>query len=209
MEKLIKIIFDKYAIRMNLIRERSDFHPELSLFLHIITVIDNVAKYNDNDLTISALFHDIGKVYTYEKYNNSYGHELTSAWLVLEYRDQIEKAGGNVDKIHWIVQNHLKAGHIINGKKNKNDYILTEHEWWKDINKFANADNMLDDEDKVLDYFLNKKVYVTDNNDVLTGICTFIGYNKFLKCKQITIDRSPIRLKNYNLICTYYNPMSI
>lgn len=207
---LINEILDRYSLRMNNIKERNDFHPEASLFFHTLTVMDNVRKYNNVDLLLSALFHDIGKVYTYEKYGNSYGHELTSAWIVMEYHNKIKDCGGNVDKIWWLVLNHLKGGKIIEGENNKNDYLLTTHKYWNDLVKLAKADNMLNDSDKDIKHFLNKRVYVsTGNKTRLSGICDFIGYNNHFNYKVVVINRMPVRIDNYNLVCSYVNPMSV
>lgn len=205
--KLINKILSEYSIRMSFISERGDYHPEYSLLQHTLTVIDNVSKYNNNDLLISALFHDIGKIFTYEDNGNSYGHELTSCWLLMENKTEIEQLGVNFDKVYWIVKNHLKAGKIIDGETNKNNYKLLTHKWWPELELFAKADNMLDDSEKDLSILKDKKVFVSIGNDYLVGLCEFIGYNEIIKTKQVIIDRTPIRINNYNQVCSYFNIM--
>ena len=203
MKKFMNDILNNFSLEMSFISERDDFHPEFSLLQHTLAVIDNVAGQS-NELVLAALFHDIGKVFTYAENGNSYGHELTSAWVVGEYHQEISKFA-DFDKVWWLVRNHLAAGKkIIEGIKSKNDYLLTSHKWWDDLLLLAKADDMLDDSGKNLDMFLGKRIFVSSDNDYFAGICTYIGFNKFLGTKQVTIDLSPIRLDNYNLVCSYF-----
>lgn len=205
-ERLLKEKMNEYGYDALFIKERDDYHPEYSLFHHILTVINNVSEYNDINLSVAALYHDLGKVFTYKIHNNSYGHELTSAWLLMEDFDKLKQLGNDFDYdiVHWIVLNHLKAGKIIDNIKSKDDYKLLTNKNWLALEKFANADNMLN-QNKNIKMFEDKKVFVTVGNDYFVGNCEFIGYNPYVKSKQITLDRTPIRLTNYNLVCSWFD----
>jgi len=204
-ETLLKEKMNEYGYDALFIKERNDFHPEYSLFHHILTVIDNVSEYNNINLSIAALYHDLGKVFTYKTHKNSYGHELTSTWLLMEDYNRLKTIKGfDYDIVHWIVLNHLKAGKIIDNIKSKDDYKLLTNKNWKTLERFAHADNMLNTY-KNISMFENKKVFVSVENDYFVGNCDFIGYNVHLKHNQITLDRQPIRLNNFNLVCSFYD----
>ena len=81
--KLIDFVFS-HSEQFQAISERDDYHPEPSLLDHIKIVFDRAQESGDVNLQVTALLHDIGKIYTYAEYKNSYGHEETSAWIAIE-----------------------------------------------------------------------------------------------------------------------------
>lgn len=145
---LILNIIDKFGSQMKSISERKDFHPEPNLFCHFIAVIMHASVHKDKDLQLAAIFHDLGKVYTYAENQNAHGHERTSAWIVSEYAEEIEAEGGNFEKIHWLVLNHRKGADILDNLPVGKSYELTTHKWWSDMVKLCGCDDM---------QFLNKK----------------------------------------------------
>ncbi len=106
MKELILKILTKYGLRMSFIQERKDYHPEYSLLQHVLAVLDNVKQHYSRELAVTALFHDVGKVYTYEEFDNAYDHEKTSAYIVKEYYEAIVKLDVNIDQVIWLVENY-------------------------------------------------------------------------------------------------------
>ncbi len=214
---LINKLLTKYALDMSFIHERRDYHPEHSLLQHTLTVLDNVLKYKDVNLMLAAMYHDVGKIATYKENGNSYGHERTSAWIIVEDAVYIERVGGNVELIQWLVLNHLKAGKIVEGRTHNSDYKLQTHKWWNKLYSLAIADDMTNDNNKELTHLIGKKIYLTVHENsgrniypqTLSGRCDFIGYNTILKRKQVTLNRTPYELTNYNLVCTFVHATNV
>lgn len=65
-----------------------------------------------------------------------------------------------------------------------------------------------------LNQFLNQRVRVIgvetpfEKNATIVGICSFVGINKFLNKKQITVSKCPIFLNDFNQISLFDESMS-
>ncbi len=206
--EIIKEILYEYGLSMSFVKERRDYHPEYSLLQHTLTVLDNVEVFKSKELTLAALFHDLGKIDTYQIYKNSYGHEITSAWILGEQHKRIP-ANVDFDLVWWLVRNHIRAARVVEGLKDRNTKELKAHKGWSLMEAFCEADDMRNDTRKHKEDLLGKRVYVTTNEgQLLAGTCNYIGYNSFFNDKQVTIDRSPVRINNYNQVCSYFNYMA-
>jgi len=89
------------------------YHPEGNTLKHITMVVTRaIREYpNDIDMILAALFHDLGKFYTLDYKNNqptAHGHEKVSVEFVDQFADWIRSMGGDVDKIRFIVANHMR-----------------------------------------------------------------------------------------------------
>ena len=57
-----------------------------------------------------------------------------------------------------------------------------------------------------MENLIGKRVTVTgvntpfEKNVKVVGLCTFIGENKFLNKKQVTLERTPIFIENFNQV---------
>ncbi len=203
--ELVRKILDEYGIELQSIKERRDYHPEYSLLQHVLTVIDNVSGYYSIELTLAAAFHDLGKIETYKIYGNSYGHEVTSAWIVSEHHKEISRVA-NFELVWWLVKNHMLGSNAIEGRENRRSKALKKHRWWNWLEKLCKADDMLNSDKYWADSLIGERVFVTTNEgEMVAGICDFLGYNYTFKSHQVTVGRSPILLKNLNQVCTYFN----
>lgn len=103
------------------------WHPEGPVHVHICQVIDNVAEYRDINMSMTALFHDVGKAWVhkvvdkvdedgvpYKKISHA-GHEFESAKIAERHRDLIEAIGANYDAVYEMVYNHMKAHSYLDG----------------------------------------------------------------------------------------------
>lgn len=149
------IIFEKLpeSLKVELLKtkhinEKNEWHPEESLFIHIKTVYGRLVKFNDINLLLSALIHDLGKIDTFQinefGRTSAYGHEFSSIKYLKKYKNWIKEIGGNYDIIFYIVSNHMRVKYISNMKKIKINDILT-HKHFKLLNIFQSADKGGDD----------------------------------------------------------------
>ena len=96
------------------IEQNPNFHPEGDVLTHTKIVTSRVIKAGgDMDLILTAFFHDVGKgatlgVNTKTGYPTAYGHERVSADLVRMHENFVKRMGGDVDKIEWLVKNHMR-----------------------------------------------------------------------------------------------------
>jgi CRISPR/Cas system-associated endonuclease Cas3-HD len=142
MRAVTSYIICKYGDDLLSISERKDFHPESSLLSHISIVASRLE--DNNELYVAALYHDLGKIFTYREFANSYGHEETSAWLLMEDRDMIESKGLDFDKIYFVVKNHTRAHVILEDRPyNSGDFEIMRSKYFPDLKRFAEADDML------------------------------------------------------------------
>ncbi|NJO90210.1 MAG: HD domain-containing protein [Chloroflexia bacterium] len=133
-----------YIDRLSNIPQSWDWHPEGDVLVHTKIVFRRACKFNDPDLALAALFHDLGKVDTTEPNGkggySAHDHETVSASLVLYNRNWIKMMGGNVDKVHWIALNHMRVKYLDNMKANKRK-DLVDHVWFSQLIEFSKCDS--------------------------------------------------------------------
>src|ERR1019366_2383608 len=99
--------------------QRKDHHPEGNVFNHTKIVVTRLSKYQDINLSLAGLFHDIGKDVTTKPGKNGYlqaiGHEDVSAQLVLDHghellMEELFKVEMLWDPgtVYQIVKNHMR-----------------------------------------------------------------------------------------------------
>ena len=74
--------------------QRRDFHPEGDVLTHTSIVFSRLEKFNDIDLLLAAIFHDIGKditagIHPKKGHITHFGHEKISAQIVLDNSDSV------------------------------------------------------------------------------------------------------------------------
>lgn len=131
-----------YALKN--IPQRLDKHPEGNVLKHTITVVNRSLKYNDIDIAIAAMFHDIGKdetggIHPKHGYVTHYGHETVSAQLVKKYRTWIRSVGGNPASVYFIVKNHMKYKNFSDLRQIKQDRMRAFGSFDK-LSKFGTID---------------------------------------------------------------------
>jgi len=98
-------------------KQNPEWHPEGNTLKHIIVVLKRAYHHypDDPNMIMAALFHDLGKVDTYQinpktGQPTAYGHENKSTDYVEQHRSWIESFDGtDVDEIKYLVQNHMKV----------------------------------------------------------------------------------------------------
>lgn len=126
------------------IEQRKDKHPEGNVFDHTQVVTDRLSKYNDINLSLSGLFHDLGKLDTVN-FNEEkgifqhLGHENESLNYITAFKDWIDDMGGDYDIIYYIVENHMRMKKIDEMRKSKQRRLI-EHPYFELLKKFSEQD---------------------------------------------------------------------
>ena len=121
------------------------YHLEWNVWTHVLLIIKELNKkwIIDPDMYWLALFHDIWKPKTFTKkedWNISYiWHEELSYEIFNNYVKKLKFSNKQVDKIWWIIKNHLLFWRIIEMKKLKSRKLfLNKH--WNSFYTFCSAD---------------------------------------------------------------------
>lgn len=135
---------------LKLLRERPDYHPEESAYEHIKIVYNRCKQFNDYELLVSAIFHDITKYDDHKisqktGYPTSPGHDIHGANLSKLWYSHFEnlfEISLNIDKIYYICKNHMRIHdfHKMNIKKRN---LFKTDLYFIDLVKFTHADDML------------------------------------------------------------------
>ena len=130
----------------------SIYHPEGEVSKHIQSVFEYAQEHypGDDDLLVSAIFHDLGKLDTQtsrtlpngrEKISNI-GHEFHAERYIDKYINLYSDITTNGDKIKEICLYHMRAGLYDNGvmtKKSKRQK-LESLKYFDDLMKFTKCD---------------------------------------------------------------------
>lgn len=121
------------------------WHPEGDTFVHIRLVTNRLANcYNDINLTLSGLFHDLGKYETtyFDDKKQDWtapGHEEISVRILNKYKDWVKKMGGDIDIIEFVVYNHMRYKYLEEMRLPQQIKLL-EHPYFDYLKKFSTAD---------------------------------------------------------------------
>ena len=202
-------------------KQNPKWHPEGNSLKHIMVVTERAFTHfeDDIDMILTAYFHDLGKWDTFAISDKTgqptaYGHENVGAHYVLVFGDWIESLGGNVDKIAWMVKNHMRVKFINDMSENKRRFFMKE-QWFEDVSMF----NLIDKggtckafeesvsigfyKDSFWDFkrFINHRVSLRDCQGCsFVGVLDFVGFNYILNRPQVTIDRFVIADPNLDSI---------
>lgn len=193
-------------------------HPEGNTLKHIAVVINRAIKEHpgDIDIILSALFHDLGKYHTLGFKNDTptaHGHEKISVKFVDEFADWIKQMGGDVDKIRFIVSNHMKVkSNVWDVMKQTKKDVITKDPNFEPLQKFTKLDKggLREMVDNITTNYVGKivkaKVPARDDKGKIIpgkftkvlGKCDFFGRNPHLDNEiTVVIDRMPIKVEKY------------
>jgi hypothetical protein len=126
------------------------WHPEGDVKKHINIVFNRAKRTGDINFMLAAFFHDLGKADATRPHRNTpgkwsaHGHEFASARLVEKYRDWIESLGGDFEKVHFIVYEHMRVKHIHEMRPSK-QATLRQNKYFDLVHQFSDFDDMLKD----------------------------------------------------------------
>jgi len=121
------------------------WHSEGYTYIHIKLVVNRLhEKYNDINLDLAGLFHDLGKAGTTEwsVEKNSWiapGHEHVSCDILEDQENFVKQLGGNYDLIYYIVSNHMKIKYLDNFRI-QNKIEVLGNKYFDELMKFDTAD---------------------------------------------------------------------
>lgn len=120
------------------------YHKEGNVYTHTEIVTNRLVVYNDINLSLAGLFHDLGKIDTTVYDNNkstwvAHNHENYSVKYVDEYSDWIKQMGGNSELIKDIVLNHMRIKFIDDMKYSKKAKLVSNPNF-EYFRKFQSAD---------------------------------------------------------------------
>lgn len=120
-------------------------HPEGDVDVHVFLVIDAVASERDKDLSMGAVFHDMGKSNTLE-FNKETGqpayklHEKFSTDYVRYFRDLIEAMGADYWMVLDLVDQHMRYHKRDEMKASKREQMENSH-YFEKLKKLGAADH--------------------------------------------------------------------
>lgn len=94
------------------------WHPEGNTLNHIKLVVNRLHNcYNDINLDLAGLFHDLGKTITTEwdeekKSWTAHGHEDEFAIIANKYKNWIESLGADFNTVEFIIKNHMRIKYL-------------------------------------------------------------------------------------------------
>lgn len=140
-EKFLKEIIEVFPDFKELtIPQNPMYHPEGNVQVHTCLVINAVAQFKDKELTLAALYHDLGKIDTFDSKNLSFHkHEEFSTKRTEEDKVFLKRLGVNVDQIVWLVSQHMRI-HNIEEMREKKRKELQNSPWFSKLEKLARAD---------------------------------------------------------------------
>jgi hypothetical protein len=127
------------------IKQSPQWHPEGDVHTHIRLVTNRLHNtFNDINLTLAGLFHDLGKVRTTEwdeekQKWTAHGHEDDSKSIAHSYSDWIKKLGGDTNIIEFIIQNHMRIKYLDDFRLQEK-IAFTNHPLFDWVHKFMSAD---------------------------------------------------------------------
>lgn len=125
------------------------WHPEKTVYNHIFLVEKEARKYNDINLEICAVFHDLGKIdaeqvrqdkETGEDKTVFYGHEFYATGYIRKYKHLFDDLDVNWDIVEYVTRNHMRS-HILDQMRPHKRQAIMGHEYWPYLLKFSDCDN--------------------------------------------------------------------
>lgn len=136
-----------YIDKSKIIPQSVKWHPEFFVYNHIKIVTNRAKRTGNLNLTLAAIFHDLGKMECTKKHPTipykwtTHGHEKISARIVSEHKEWIKSIGGDFDLIYFIVDQHMRVKQLSEMKAHKR-HQLENHVWYKHLAIFVDFDNM-------------------------------------------------------------------
>ena len=125
-------------------------HKEGNVDIHIKLVFEYAdTHYDDVDLLLAAIFHDLGKPETQrfrEKDGkmriSNIGHETKCEFYINKYFDLYSDVSTNKEKVTEICKNHMRAGLYVSNQMTKPSKrkAFEDLKYFEDVLKFYNCD---------------------------------------------------------------------
>lgn len=129
--------------------QRPDYHPEITVYNHIKKVTERALRHGNDILIVSAIFHDLGKMYTTKMSDKGHwtspGHEAVSVRILDNSKKWVDdNYPGIFDIVRFIVGNHMRIQQMDKMRKQKQDE-LKNSPYFDLLKTFSMMDGMIDD----------------------------------------------------------------
>jgi len=127
------------------VKQNELWHSEYDVYEHIKSVVNRLHdKYNDVNLDLSGLYHDLGKACTTEWNDEKKswvapGHEYVSCEMLEDQSNFVKEMGGDYKLIYYIVENHMKIKYLDNFRI-QNKIEILNNKYFDELMKFDSAD---------------------------------------------------------------------
>lgn len=142
-------------------------HHDLTVFGHTLEVLDNSPKVLE--VRLAALFHDIGKPYTFEVDENGighfYGHEKISAEIAKEVLTRLNFSNELIKNTLVLISGHMNYAKELNKKYVKKQLQKIGYENFNNLIELQIADKLSKKGDKDLSYFDAKRRILREIED--------------------------------------------
>lgn len=159
LESVLSIEFSEVLEEMKDTPQRKDYHPEVWVWDHEAHVYYNIWKYcsefsssQKDELLLTVLFHDIGKIdTTFYKENKecyvAYGHENASLSYYDPLKDLVVPSNLRKDVVRFLIKQHMKPKFMGNMNDStiqnlKNDANELGDDVWDMLLSFSDFDDM-------------------------------------------------------------------
>lgn len=119
-------------------------HPEKDTFIHTMLAVKALPPNASLELVLATLFHDIAKPLVREVTETAihfYQHELLGADLSEEILFRLKFSRETIDKVKWLVANHMRTHHFQEMRKAKKIKLVKEP-YFEDLLELLRADIM-------------------------------------------------------------------
>ncbi len=115
------------------IAQPADYHHEGDVWEHTLACVAAFRPDDDADVRLAALFHDIGKVQTFElKERIRFDHHASvSADLAAAILKRFQAPTKRVQKIEWLIKHHMTMGFATMPDERKAHWYY--HPWFSDL----------------------------------------------------------------------------
>lgn len=134
-------------------------HHDLTVFEHTLEVLDNAPKVLE--VRLAALFHDIGKPYTFKLDENGighfYGHEKISVDITKEVLTRLHFSNDLIKNSLVLINDHMNYSKDLNKKYVKRQLQRIGYDNLNNLIDLQIADKLSKKGDKDLSYFEEKR----------------------------------------------------
>lgn len=119
------------------------WHPEKTVYNHIWMVEKEAVKYKNHNISMAAVFHDLGKPDAMQMRKGQpvfYGHEFRAARFIAKYKHLFDDLEVDWEMVEWICINHMRS-HIIDQMRPHKRKAIMDHEWFPYLIQFSDCDN--------------------------------------------------------------------
>lgn len=138
-------------VRLETCEQDPVYHPEIFVSEHIRQVFELTRQYDNDQLLLCVLFHDLGKPETKQvkirdngtiKISNI-GHENRAQYYIDKYLHLFEDLKPNKELISEVCFYHMRAHLYIDGtiKKAPKRQVMEELTYFKELIQFSECDN--------------------------------------------------------------------